>query len=67
MDTGIDKWIIGAQGKIHGPGGTAELLGVNPTTLRTRMDQLGIRYRRRERGPTDRGSQGPDEADPELG
>jgi hypothetical protein len=33
-----------------GPGGAAELLGVKPTTLRWRMDQLGIRYRRRDQG-----------------
>jgi hypothetical protein len=39
-----------AQGKIYGSGGAAELLGVKPTTLRWRMDQLGIRYRRRDQG-----------------
>ena len=39
-----------AKGKIHGPGGAAELLGINPTTLRWRMDRLGIRYRRRDPG-----------------
>ncbi|MEW6429526.1 MAG: sigma 54-interacting transcriptional regulator [Thermodesulfobacteriota bacterium] len=38
-----------AKGKIHGPGGAAELLGVNPNTLRWRLDKLGISYRRRER------------------
>jgi hydrogenase-4 transcriptional activator len=27
-----------AKGKIHGPGGAAELLGVNPNTLRARMN-----------------------------
>ena len=30
-------------GKIHGPGGAGELLGVNPNTLRNRMKKLGIR------------------------
>lgn len=38
-----------AGGKIHGPGGAAELLGVNPNTLRWRLDKLGISYRRRDR------------------
>lgn len=38
-----------AGGKIHGPGGAAELLGLNPNTLRWRLDKLGISYRRRDR------------------
>ena len=38
-----------ANGKIHGPGGAAELLGMNPNTLRWRLDKLGISYRRRDR------------------
>ena len=29
-------------GKIHGPGGAGELLGINPSTLRSRMKKLGI-------------------------
>jgi len=37
-------------GKIHGPGGAGELLGVNPNTLRYRMKRLGIPFRK------DRGS-----------
>jgi transcriptional regulator with GAF, ATPase, and Fis domain len=32
------------NGKIHGPGGAAVLLGVNPNTLRWRIKKLGIRY-----------------------
>ncbi len=40
------------DGKIHGPGGAAELLGVNPNTLRWRLDKLGINYRRRDREKT---------------
>jgi transcriptional regulator with GAF, ATPase, and Fis domain len=36
-------------GKIHGPGGAAELLGVHENTLRNRMDRLGIVYGRRAR------------------
>jgi transcriptional regulator with GAF, ATPase, and Fis domain len=35
------------RGKIHGPGSAAELLGINPSTLRNRMNQLGIPYGRR--------------------
>jgi hydrogenase-4 transcriptional activator len=34
------------QGKIHGPGGAAELMGINANTLRTRMEKLGIDFRR---------------------
>jgi transcriptional regulator with GAF, ATPase, and Fis domain len=36
-----------AKGKIHGKGGAAEVLGINPSTLRNRMNQLGIPYGRR--------------------
>jgi formate hydrogenlyase transcriptional activator len=35
------------KGKIHGKGGAAEVLGINPSTLRNRMNQLGIPYGRR--------------------
>jgi transcriptional regulator with GAF, ATPase, and Fis domain len=35
-----------ARGKINGPGGAAELLGIHPNTLRKRMDKLGIPYKR---------------------
>ncbi|RNC68507.1 MAG: AAA family ATPase [Desulfuromonadales bacterium] len=38
-----------AKGKIDGPGGAAELLGINPSTLRSRLAKLGISYRRRGR------------------
>ncbi|WP_163340971.1 sigma-54-dependent Fis family transcriptional regulator [Desulfopila sp. IMCC35008] len=31
-------------GKIHGPGGAGEILGVNPNTLRTKMSKLGIQF-----------------------
>jgi DNA-binding NtrC family response regulator len=33
-----------AEGKINGPAGTAERLGMHPNTLRKRMDKLGIPY-----------------------
>ena len=36
-----------AKGKIDGPGGAAEMLGINPSTLRSRLDKLGVSYRRR--------------------
>ncbi|MEW6665415.1 MAG: sigma 54-interacting transcriptional regulator [Thermodesulfobacteriota bacterium] len=37
------------HGKIHGPGGAAETLGINPNTLRSRMRKLGIPYKRQDR------------------
>ncbi len=43
-------------GKIHGPGGAGDLLGVNPNTLRYKMKKLGIPFRKdrgtREEGPS---------------
>ncbi len=36
-------------GKVHGPCGAAELLGVNANTLRYRMEKLDIRFGRQER------------------
>ena len=33
-------------GKIHGPGGAGEVLGVNPGTLRSKMNKLGIPFRK---------------------
>jgi transcriptional regulator with GAF, ATPase, and Fis domain len=38
-----------ARGKIDGPGGAAEMLGINSSTLRSRLNKLGISYRRRDR------------------
>jgi transcriptional regulator with GAF, ATPase, and Fis domain len=32
-----------ANGKVHGPGGAAELLDINPSTLISRMKKLGIK------------------------
>ena len=34
------------NGKIHGAGGAAELLGINASTLRNRMNKLGIEYKK---------------------
>jgi len=39
----IGKIIEQAHGRINGPGGAAELLGINPGTLRSRMRKLGVR------------------------
>jgi transcriptional regulator with GAF, ATPase, and Fis domain len=36
-----------AGGKINGPGGAAQILGLRPNTLRSRMNKLGIPYGRR--------------------
>ena len=43
----IRKVLRISKGKVHGPGGAAALLGVNPSTLRARMQKLGIPYGRR--------------------
>jgi len=40
-----------SKGKINGPGGAAELLGINPGTLRHRMKTLGIPYGRLHSAP----------------
>ena len=37
------------NGRVHGKGGAAELLGINSITLRYRMNQLGIPYGRKSR------------------
>jgi formate hydrogenlyase transcriptional activator len=34
------------NGKIHGPGGAAEILGVNPSSLRNKMRKYGIKHGR---------------------
>ncbi len=36
-----------AGGKINGAGGAAQILGLHPNTLRTRMNKLGIPYGRK--------------------
>jgi len=36
-----------AGGKINGPGGAAQILGLNPNTLRSRMNKLGIPFGRK--------------------
>ncbi len=42
-----------ADGKVSGPGGAAELLGIKPTTLASRMQGMGLKKRRAsQRRPT---------------
>jgi hydrogenase-4 transcriptional activator len=48
MSLQISKVLKMTKGKIHGPGGAAELLGINPNTLRGRMSKLGIVYGRKQ-------------------
>jgi transcriptional regulator with GAF, ATPase, and Fis domain len=43
----IRQVLARTKGKIHGKGGAAELLGVNASTLRNRMNKLGIEYGRK--------------------
>jgi transcriptional regulator with GAF, ATPase, and Fis domain len=47
MHIHIEKALKMCKGKISGPGSAAELLDVLPSTLRKRMDKLGIPFRRR--------------------
>jgi hydrogenase-4 transcriptional activator len=43
----ISRVLEMAKGKIHGKGGAAEVLGINPSTLRNRMNRLRIPYGRK--------------------
>jgi transcriptional regulator with GAF, ATPase, and Fis domain len=45
----INRALEKTKGKIHGPEGAAQLLGVNPSTLRSRMEKLSINYKRKAR------------------
>jgi len=38
----IRRALTVTDGKLYGPGGSADLLGVNPNTLRSRMKKLGL-------------------------
>jgi transcriptional regulator with GAF, ATPase, and Fis domain len=42
----IRKALAMAEGRVNGPGGAAEILGINPSTLRHRMRKLGIPFGR---------------------
>jgi transcriptional regulator with GAF, ATPase, and Fis domain len=45
----IRRVLRATDGKIHGPGGAGELLGINPNTLRSKMKKLGIPFGSGER------------------
>ncbi len=47
MSRHIRRVLEVTKGKVHGKGGAAEVLGINPSTLRNKMNQLGIPYGRR--------------------
>ena len=49
MTSHIVSALEAAKGKIHGPGGAAELLGINANTLRNRMNKLGILYGKKKK------------------
>jgi transcriptional regulator with GAF, ATPase, and Fis domain len=38
----IERALARTRGKLYGPGGAASLLGINPSTLRSRMRKLGL-------------------------
>jgi transcriptional regulator with GAF, ATPase, and Fis domain len=38
----IRRALAAAKGRVHGPRGAAAVLGINPSTLRSRMQKLGI-------------------------
>jgi transcriptional regulator with GAF, ATPase, and Fis domain len=42
----IETALARARGRVEGPGGAAELLDINPHTLRARMRKLGVDWRR---------------------
>jgi len=44
ISTHIRRALELAKGKIEGPGGAAERLGINPSTLRNKMKKLGVLY-----------------------
>jgi transcriptional regulator with GAF, ATPase, and Fis domain len=47
------KYVLSVtKGKVHGKGGAAELLGINSSTLRARMRNLGISFGRGKRRET---------------
>jgi formate hydrogenlyase transcriptional activator len=43
----IRQALVETGGTIHGPRGAAQLLGINPSTLRSRMEKLGLLERKR--------------------
>lgn len=51
MSRHIRRILSQCHGRIEGPRGAARLLAIHPSTLRKRMDKLGIPYGRRIRTP----------------
>ncbi len=45
----ISKALTKTQGRIHGPDGAANLLGINASTLRNKMNKLGVTYGRKQK------------------
>ncbi|MGD9366074.1 MAG: sigma 54-interacting transcriptional regulator [Desulfobacteraceae bacterium] len=45
----IKQVLDATNGKIHGPGGAAEVMAINPSTLRSKISKLGIHYTRKVR------------------
>ena len=41
----VERVLEATDGKIYGPGGAAEILGLKPSTLQSRMNKMGIRRR----------------------
>jgi len=48
----IERALHSTDGKISGKGGAAEILGINPNTLRSRMKKLGLGGGRSFRPPS---------------
>jgi DNA-binding NtrC family response regulator len=48
----IRRALKAAGGKINGPGGAAQILGLHPNTLRKRMNKLGIPFGRKSWHPS---------------
>jgi len=48
MSEHIQRALAYSQGKIHGPKGAADLLGIHPNTLRYRMKKLGIPFKKKD-------------------
>jgi transcriptional regulator with GAF, ATPase, and Fis domain len=51
MKVHIEQALVRAKEKISGPGGAAEILKINPGTLRGKMRKLGISFGRKRRFP----------------
>ncbi|MEM6797753.1 MAG: sigma-54-dependent Fis family transcriptional regulator, partial [Acidobacteriota bacterium] len=49
MRAHIERVLALTEGRVHGPDGAAALLKLNPSTLRHRMNKLGVVYGRRAR------------------